>query len=146
MPCMIREQSSGKYLIRTLLLRYFRKPYRGLVSSYSATALRTSIMPPLPRLSTCISSRPSYFNKNLFDRQVSFFLSTQREPSRASAIALLRIPTEKGLVTYQPPGSEVAASCASTTMESSSPFNDMVLVVFHRTAPDVTDSCFITIR
>lgn len=61
----MREQPSGRYLIKTFLLRYLKKPYRGLVSSYSATLFRTSTIPPDPRCRSSTSSRLAYLRRNL---------------------------------------------------------------------------------
>lgn len=70
-PWIKREQSSGRYLISTFLLRYLRKPKRGDVSSYSDMAFRISDTPPLPRPSSSTSSRLAYLRRNLFKNGVN---------------------------------------------------------------------------
>jgi hypothetical protein len=64
-PLISREQSSGMYLIMTLLRRYRRKPYNGSGSEYCAMAFRISTMPPEPLASSPTSSREVYLRRNL---------------------------------------------------------------------------------
>lgn len=65
LPCISREQSSGRYLTMTFLLRYRRKPYSGLSSSKPAMTFRISTMPPFPFSSSSTSSRLEYLRRNL---------------------------------------------------------------------------------
>ena len=114
---MSLEQSSGMYLMMTLLRRYRRKPYKGCGSSYCEMAFRISTMPPVPRLSRPTSSREVYLRRNL---QLS---SASKIASRGNGSA----PSVLWEAAYQPPSSAAAASWASLMLASSKPFSDMAM-------------------
>lgn len=75
LPLMSLEQSSGMYLMMTLLRRYRKKPYKGDGSSYRAMAFRISTIPPVPRPSRPTSSREVYLRRNLELSSASDFAS-----------------------------------------------------------------------